>query len=566
MTNAPDSGAVRKSKPVLLTVDDDPGVSQAVARDLRREYGENFRIARAESGASALETLRQFKLRGDDVALLLADHRMPEMNGVTFLQHSIELFPEAKRVLLTAYADIDAAIQAINEVQLHHYLLKPWDPPEEKLYPVIDDLLEDWFADHRPTFEGVRVIGHRWSARSHEVKDFLARNFVPYQWLDVEVDPEAQQLLEVAGVSAAPERMPIVLTPSGAVLESPSDVEVAAAIGLRTHAELPFYDLIIVGGGPAGLAAAVYGASEGLRTVLVESLAAGGQAAQSSRIENYLGFPSGLSGGDLARRAITQAQRLGAELITLNEVCGLEVRGSVKVVRLNNGTELSAHAVIIATGVSYRRLVAPGVDDLTGRGIYYGAANTEARLTADADVYIVGGANSAGQAAVYCAQFARSVTLLVRVESLEQGMSQYLIDQIQGLPNINVRGQVEVVAARGEDHLEHITIADRATGKQEEVPTNYLFIFIGAQPRTDWVGAAVARDDRGFILSGPDLMEGGSRRRDWPLDRDPFPLETCVPGVFAAGDVRHSYAKRVAAAVGEGSMAVSLVHLYLAKP
>lgn len=566
MNNSPASGAVRKSKPTLLTVEDDPGVSQAVARDLRREYGDNFRVVRADSGASALETLRQLKLRGDDVALLLADHRMPEMNGVAFLQHSIELFPEAKRVLLTAYADTDAAIQAINQVQLHHYLLKPWDPPEEKLYPVIDDLLEDWSADHRPTFEGVRVIGHRWSARSHEVKDFLARHFVPYQWLDVEDDPEAQQLLEVAGVSAAPERMPIVLTLSGAVLESPSDVELAAEIGLRTRADLPFYDLIIVGGGPAGLAAAVYGASEGLRTVLVEAHAAGGQAAQSSRIENYLGFPSGLSGGDLARRAIAQAQRLGAELITVNEVRELDCRGSVQVVRASNGTELSAHAVIIATGVSYRRLAAPGVDALAGRGIYYGAATTEVRNTAGADVYIVGGANSAGQAAVYCAKFARSVTLLVRGDTLEQGMSQYLIDQIRGMPNIHIRGQAEVVAARGEDHLEHITIADRPTGRQEEVPTNFLFIFIGAQPRTDWVGGAVARDDRGFILSGLDLMEGGSRRRDWPLDRDPFPLETSVPGVFVAGDVRHSYAKRVAAAVGEGAMAVSLVHQYLAKP
>ncbi len=560
------TGPVGKSKPVLLTVDDDPGVSQAVARDLRRKYGENFRIVRANSGASALESLRQLKLRGDDVALLLADHRMPEMNGVTFLQNSIELFPEAKRVLLTAYADTDAAIQAINQVQLHHYLLKPWDPPEEKLYPVLDDLIDDWFADHRPTFEGVRVIGHRWSARSHEVKDFLARNFVPYQWLDVEDDAEAERLLEVAGISASPERMPVVLTPSGTVLESPDNAEVAAAIGLRTRAELPFYDLVIVGGGPAGLAAAVYGASEGLRTVLVEAQAAGGQAAQSSRIENYLGFPSGLTGGDLARRAIAQAQRLGAELITVNEVCGLEVRGASRMVRTSNGTELGSHAVIIATGVSYRKLAAPGVDHLAGRGIYYGAAGTEARRTADADVYIVGGANSAGQAAVYCAQFARSVTLLVRGESLEQGMSQYLIEQIRDIPNIHIRGQVDVVAASGADHLESITIADRATGRQEELPTNFLFIFIGAQPRTDWLGDVVTRDSRGFILSGLDLMDGRTRPCGWPLERDPFPLETSAPGVFVAGDVRHSYVKRVAAAVGEGAMAVSLVHQYLEKP
>jgi thioredoxin reductase (NADPH) len=566
MTDGLTLATAGKTKPALLTVDDDPGVSQAIARDLRSQYGEHFRILRADSGASALEVLRQFKLRGDDAALLLADHRMPEMNGVTFLKHAMELFPEAKRVLLTAYADIDAAIQAINEVQLHYYLLKPWDPPEENLYPVIDDLLEYWFADHRPAFEGVRVIGHRWSARSHEVKDFLARNLVPYQWLDVEDDLEAQQLLAASGISAAPERMPVVLTQAGTALESPSNLEVAAEIGLRTRAELPFYDLIIVGGGPAGLAAAVYGASEGLRTVLAEARAPGGQAGESSRIENYLGFPAGLSGGELARRAITQARRLGAELITVNEVCGLDVRGSVRVVRLSNGNELSAHAVIIATGVSYRRLAAPGVDELAGRGVYYGAAPTEARRTADADVYMVGGANSAGQAAVYCAQFAHSVTLLVRAETLEKGMSQYLIDQIRRIPNIRIRLQVEVVAARGGEHLEAVTIADRLSGKQEELPANFLFIFIGAQPHTDWVGPSVARDDRGFILSGLDLVPGGARPRDWPLDRDPFPLETSVPGVFVAGDVRHSYIKRVAAAVGEGAMAVSLVHQSLAKP
>lgn len=566
MNNGSVSKISQQSKPALLTVDDDPGVSQAVGRDLRRQYGENFRILRATSGASALEVLRELKLRGDDAALLLADHRMPEMDGISFLQQSIELFPEAKRVLLTAYADTDAAIRAINQVQLHHYLLKPWDPPEEKLYPVIDDLLEDWFADHRPTFEGVRVIGHRWSARSHEVKDFLARNQVPYQWLDVEDDPEAQTLLVASGIEATPDCLPVVLTEAGTALKSPSNLELAAKIGLRTRAELPFYDLIIIGGGPAGLGAAVYGASEGLRTVLVESSAPGGQAAQSARIENYLGFPSGLSGGELARRAITQAQRFGAELLSENEVSGLEVRGSVRVVRLKDGSELSAHAIVIATGVSYRRLAAPGIDDLAGRGVYYGAAATEARRTADADVYIVGGANSAAQAAVYCAQFARSVTLLVRTDNLETGMSQYLVDQIHGRPNICVRLQAEVAAVRGEDHLEAITIADRTTGEEVECKANFLFIFIGAQPRTDWVGTSVARDERGFILSGLDLRDGGSRPRGWPLDRDPFPLETSVPGVFVAGDVRQSYVKRVAAAVGEGAMAVSLVHQYLAKP
>lgn len=566
MANDATGPALGKSKPVLLSVDDDPAVSQAVARDLRREYGENFRILRADSGASALEVLRQIKLRGDRVALLLADYRMPEMNGIVFLRRSIELFPDVKRVLLTAYADTDAAIQAINQVQLNHYLLKPWDPPEEKLYPIIDDLLDDWLADHRPAFEGIRVIGHRWSARSHDVKDFLARNLVPYQWLDIEDDPEARELIAASGIDATPEHMPVILTQSGTALKSPNTVELATEIGLRTRAELPFYDLIIVGGGPAGLAAAVYGASEGLRTVLVEARSPGGQAGQSSRIENYLGFPSGVSGSELARRAISQAQRLGAELINVNEVCGLEIRGSVRVVRLSNGTELSAHAVIIATGVSYRRLAAVGIDEFAGRGVYYGAAATEARRTADADVYLVGGANSAGQAAVYCAQFARSVTLLIRGDTLEKAMSQYLIDQILGIPNVHIRLQAEVVGARGGDHLESIIIEDRATGKQEELTANFLFIFIGAQPLTDWVGSSVPRDHRGFILSGLDLMQGGGRPRDWPLERDPFPLETGVPGIFVAGDVRHSYVKRVAAAVGEGAMAVSLVHQYLAKP
>jgi thioredoxin reductase (NADPH) len=550
---------------VLLTVDDDPAVSQAVARDLRRQYGEDFRIIRAESASSALDVLRQLTVRGDDAALLLADHRMPEMTGVEFLERSIEFVPDAKRVLLTAYADTDAAIRAINGARLHHYLLKPWDPPEEKLYPVIDDLLDDWLSDYRPAFEGIRVIGHRWSARSHEVRDFLARNQVPYEWLDVEDDAEAQTLLAASGISPVPDHLPVVFTPAGSVLQSPSILQLASEIGLSTQAEQPFYDLIIVGGGPAGLAAAVYGASEGLRTIMIEAHASGGQAAQSSRIENYLGFPGGLSGSDLARRAISQAKRLGAELITVNEVCGLQAHGPVRVVTLGNGSQLSARAVIIATGVSYRRLAAPGVDDFTGRGVYYGAAATEARRTAGADVYLVGGANSAGQAAVYCSQFARSVTLLIRSDNLEKSMSQYLIEQIQAIPNIRLRTGVEVVGARGGEHLESITVADRVSGESEDLPASFLFVFIGAQPHTDWVGPAIARDELGFILSGLDLMHGGARPRGWLLDRDPLPLETSVPGVFVAGDVRRSYVKRVAAAVGDGSMAVSLVHQYLAR-
>ncbi|HZS93256.1 MAG TPA: FAD-dependent oxidoreductase [Chloroflexota bacterium] len=566
MTDGIALGGERASRPVLLTVDDDPGVSQAITRDLRSQYGQDYRILRAASGAAALDVLRQLKLRGDDLALLLADYRMPEMNGITFLEESLDLFPDSKRILLTAYADTDAAIRAINQVHLDHYLLKPWDPPEDKLYPVVDDLLDDWRADYHPTFDGVRVVGHRWSARSHEVKDFLARNMVPYRWLDVADDPEAQQLLAAGEISAAPESMPVVMTAEGTILAAPSDRELAAAIGLSTRAELPFYDLIIVGGGPAGLAAAVYGASEGLRTVLIEARAAGGQAGQSSRIENYLGFPTGLSGSELARRAIAQAKRLGAELIAATEVCELDTRASSPVVRLTDGSELSSHAVIIATGVAYRRLTCTGIDELTGSGVYYGAAATEARRTEGADVYMVGGANSVGQAAVYCAGFARSVTLLVRGDSLEAGMSQYLIDQIRGIPTIHVRLQSEVTAVQGDDHLETISIMDRTTGRQEDVPANFLFVFIGAQPHTEWVSRGIVRDKRGFILSGLDLMPGDAHPPGWPLDRDPLPLETSVPGVFVAGDVRHSTVKRVASAVGEGAMAVSLVHQYLAKP
>jgi thioredoxin reductase (NADPH) len=552
------------NKPILLSVDDDPAVSQAITRTLRRHYADRFRVLRAESGGAALETLRALKLEGDEAALLLADHRMPTMTGVELLEQSIELFPDARRVLLTAYADIEVAIRAINTVGLDYYLLKPWDPPEEKLYPVLDDLLDNWLAHYEPPFDGMRVIGHRWSARSHEVKDLLAGNNVPFRWLDVENDTEAQQLLAAAAIPATPERLPVVVTATGGVLEAPTNDALASEIGLTTHADLPFYDLTIIGAGPAGLAAAVYGASEGLRTVLIERQAPGGQAGQSSRIENYLGFPSGVSGSDLARRAMTQARRFGAELITVQEVCALEARGAARVVRLNSGAEVSSHTVLIATGVSYRRLDAPGFNELVGRGIFYGASIAEARGTVDQDVYIVGGANSAGQAAVYFSRFARSVTLLVRADRLEKGMSHYLIEQIRSIPTIHVQLRSEVVATEGSAHLESITIADRGTGTETVTPANFLFVLIGAYPHTDWIGQSIARDALGFILSGADLLRGGVEPR-WTAEREPYLLETSLPGVFVAGDARRSSMKRVASAVGEGAIAVHLVHQYLDK-
>jgi thioredoxin reductase (NADPH) len=549
-------------KPVLLTVDDDAAVSQALTRDLRRQYAQRFRVVRADSGPRALDILRQLRLGDEEAALLLADHRMPGMTGVEFLEQSLELYPTAKRVLLTAYADIDAAIRAINIVGLDYYLLKPWSPPDQKLYPILDELIEDWLADYRPPFEGVRLIGHRWSPRSHELKDLLARNHIPFQWLDIETSDDAKELLAAAQVSPSPDRLPIVVTASGSVLERPDNAELAAQIGLHTQAELPFYDMIVVGAGPAGLAAAVYAASEGLRTVLIEREAPGGQASQSSRIENYLGFPAGVSGSELARRAMTQARRFGAEIIAVQDACRLETRGVARLVRLAGGGELSAHTVLIATGVAYRRLNAPGLGQLTGRGVYYGAALAEAPNVTGKDLYLVGGANSAGQAAVYLARFARQVTLLVRADRLEKGMSHYLIDQVRAIPNIRVRLDSEVVAAFGQEHLEAITVADRAAGTEERVAADFLFVFIGAYPHTDWIGPAIARDERGFILSGVELLRDGASPR-WALDREPLPLETSLPGVFVAGDVRRSSMKRVASAVGEGAMAVHLVHRYL---
>jgi thioredoxin reductase (NADPH) len=546
----------------ILTVDDDPGVSRAVARDLRRRYGERNRIVRAESGADALEALRQMKLRGDLVAVILADYRMPEMNGIEFLERAMDIYPGARRVLLTAYADTGAAIDAINVVDLDHYLLKPWDPPEEKLYPVVDALLEAWMgSDHRPVPE-TKVVGHRWSARCSEVREFLARNQVPYRWYNSD-EPEAQRLLEAAQADGL--SLPVVITPDGAPLVEPTDAELAARVGLATTPSKDFYDLIVIGGGPAGLGAAVYGASEGLRTVLVERTATGGQAGQSSRIENYLGFPDGVSGAQLTDRARRQAAKFGAEVLTTRDVVGLDVCGSARRVRFADGTTVDAHTVILATGVSYRQLGAPGLADLTGRGVYYGSALTEASACLGQDVYIVGGANSAGQAAVFLARHAKSVTLLVRGASLEKSMSYYLIKQIENIPNISVRTCTEVIEATGDDHLERLTLRNNASGETETVDAQFLFLFIGAAPLTDWLDGVVVRDSAGFVVSGPDLSVAGERPRGWELDRLPYHLETSVPGVFVAGDARSESAKRVASAVGEGALAVMLVHRYLEK-
>jgi thioredoxin reductase (NADPH) len=575
------------SKPIILTLDDDPHVLRAVERDLRTKYGAEYRIARADSGHAALELLAGWKRRGQVPALLLVDQRMPNMTGLEFLERASSLYPDARRVLLTAYADTDAAITAINQVQVDHYLLKPWDPPEDKLYPVLSDLLDDWQMVHQPPFDGIRLVGHQWTPDSHRVKDFLARNHVPYVWMDIVSNGEAQELLDM--VEDTEPALPLLFFTDGTHLANPSNRAIADRIGIQTIADQPLYDLLVVGAGPAGLAAAVYGASEGLRTLVVEQEAPGGQAGMSSRIENYLGFPAGISGGELARRAVTQARRFGVEILTTRRVVGLDVDGPTSVITLEDGTTLNSRAVLIATGVSYRDLQADGISALTGAGVYYGAALGEGESVRDQDVYVVGGANSAGQAAMYFSRFAKTVTMLVRGPSLAQSMSQYLIDQIQGTTNIRVWTESEVQEAIGTDRLTHLVVTREGGQRSETVEAAALFIFIGAEPRTDWLGEIVARDEHGFVLSGADAIapspttaDGSAPQRratvvarrpsgrvSWRISKStlalriPGMLETNVPGVFVAGDVRAGSVKRVASAVGEGSMAVMYVHQYL---
>ena len=554
------------AKPTLLTVDDDPSVLKAIERDLRARYGEKYRVLRANSGDAGLEILRELRGREDAVALLLADQRMPQMDGIGFLNEARKVYPEAKRALLTAYADTSAAINAINEVNVHYFFLKPWDPPSQHLYPVIDDLLEDWTASYRPPYEGIRVLGTRWSSKAYELRDFLARNHVPYQWIDIELsaeDPEVKQLIASIGDDA--DQLPLTLFPDGTRMFRSSPAELAQKIGLRTRAETQFYDLAIVGGGPGGLAAAVYGASEGLETVMIDREAPGGQAGLSSRIENYLGFPSGLSGADLARRAVMQAQRFGVEIIAPQEVVALRAEGPYRILRLADGSEISCHAVLIATGVQWRRLDIPGVERLQGSGVYYGGGSQEAISCKGETVYIVGGANSAGQAALNFAQYAARVVILIRGESLSATMSRYLIDQIENTPNVQLWTHASAIEAHGKTHLEEISVLCSDTNTVERVPASAMFIYIGALPRTDWLEGTVIRDERGFVLAGPDLLNSGKRPPEWKLDRDPFLLESSMPGVFVVGDVRHGSVKRVASAVGEGAIAVQFIHRYMAK-
>jgi thioredoxin reductase (NADPH) len=549
------------TKPVILAVDDDLPVLRAVERDLRSRYGDQYRIVAANSGHDALEAVRQLTLRGTAVALFMVDQRMPQMTGIEFLSQAVELQADARRVLLTAYADTDVAIKAINDIRLDHYILKPWDPPDEKLYPILDDLLSDWSATFRPAFEGVRLLAGRWAPGGHTIRDYLTRNQVPYAWLDPTEDAEGRKLAASLGEAEPVDpAIPLILFADGSVLRDPSTRQIAEKVGLQTRAALPFYDVVIVGGGPAGLAAAVYASSEGLKTILVEQEAPGGQAGTTSRIENYLGFPAGLSGGDLARRGLAQARRLGAEILSPDEVTGIRREDPYRVVTLAAAGDVSCQTVVVATGVSYRQLDVPGAAELAGAGVYYGAATTEAVLYRDQEVGVVGGGNSAGQAAVYLSRFAKRVVLMVRTPELS-GMSQYLIDQIAACPNIEVRYETAATAAHGEGHLASVSIA--GPKGDEELPLAAIFVFIGQQPRTEWLEGTVIRDPGGFVLTGAQLIEDGKRPPGWGLDRDPFLLESSLPGIFVAGDVRHRSVKRIASAVGEGAMAVQFVHQYL---
>ena len=545
------------AKPILLAIDDDISVLEAVVQDLRRKYGQHYRVMRAASGGAALDICSQLKQRGDTVALLLSDQRMPGMSGVEFLQQAMAIFPEAKRVLLTAYADTEAAIRAINSAKIHYYLNKPWDPPEDKLYPVLDDLLGAWKEGYQPPFDGIRVIGTRWSANDHAVRDFLSRNRIPYQWLNPDSAPDALALLREHGIDDG--KLPVVLFADGSYLVQPETTALAGRVGLRVTAEQEFYDVVVVGAGPAGLAAGVYGASEGLRTLVIEAEAPGGQAGSSSRIENYLGFPEGLSGEELGKRSYLQARRLGAEFLT-QSVTAIRSDGQYHIVQMSDGSEVTCHVCVIATGVAYCKLKVPGADQFSGAGLYYGAAQSEAISCRDEEVYIVGGANSAGQAAMHFSRYATKVRMLVRAESLEKSMSRYLIDQIAGTSNIEVETRAEVVAMSGNSHLECITV--RSADGEQPRPVSSMFIFIGAAPKTSWLPQEIACDPKGFVLAGPDLKLRAQKA--WPLTRDPYLLETSVPGIFVAGDVRYNSIKRCASAVGDGSIAIQFVHQYLA--
>ena len=548
-------------KPGILTLDDDGNVLRAVERDLKIKYGADYRILRANSGEAALDILAEMKKRGDEFALFLVDQRMPEMSGVEFLNKAKEIFPEARKVLLTAYADTDAAIKAINDVQIDYYLLKPWDPPEDKLFPVISDLLYDWEATRLPIFQGIRLIGYQWSPKSHEIKDFLTRNNIPYQWINFEDNPDGEKLLKMTEKGI--DDLPVLIFEDGSVLSQPTTTDVAEKVGLQTSAEDLLYDFVIIGAGPAGLAASVYGASEGLKTLIIEKEAPGGQAGMSSRIENYLGFPNGLSGNELARRAVTQAKRFGVEILAAQEVQKLKADGPLRTIKLKNGKKINSRSVLIATGVSYRKLEAKGIHELTGAGIYYGAAMSEGESIRGEQVFIVGGANSAGQAAMYFSRYANTVTMVVRGESLSSSMSQYLIDQIKGTKNINLITNAEIIEAKGDTRLEKLIISLNNGATTKIYNACALFIFIGASPNTAWLGKSILLDQNGFILSGLDLLNNPEHTPFHLHFRPPFMLETSVPGVFVAGDVRHGSVKRVASSVGEGSMAVMYVHQYL---
>jgi thioredoxin reductase (NADPH) len=553
------------AKPVLLTVDDDPDVLHAIERDLRSRYSERYRILRAASANEALDTLNRLKSRNDAVALLLADQRMPELDGVGFLAQATELFPNAKRALLTAYADTNAAIEAINSARVHYFLLKPWDPPDQNLYPALDDMLNDFMDSYHPPYEGIQLFGTRWSPKAYELRVFLAQSHLPYQWVDVEQSSTTDSSAVLHKSDGTPETLPLLVFPDSTKVSEPTTADIARKIGLRTRSDVEFYDLAIVGGGPAGLAAAVYGASEGLRTVMIEREAPGGQAGASSRIENYLGFPAGLSGRDLARRAVVQATRFGVEILAPQEAAGVRIEGPYRIIEMADGSKVSCHALLLAMGVQWRSLDVPGEERLRGAGVYYGGGVTEAIACKGETVYVVGGANSAGQAAINFAGYAEKVVMIIRRESLTATMSQYLIDQIKKTPNIEVWPESRVAEVHGDQHLEEISVYCSTTGNTERVPARSIFIYIGALPRTDWLGDLVQRDARGFILSGPDLLRDGKRPQGWSIERDPSLLESSVPGIFVVGDVRHGSVKRVASGVGEGAVAIQFVHQYLAK-